>query len=75
MITLALDTATDRCTVAAGDGVQTASAFVDGSRRHAAAIIGLIDQVLREVGGTSADIGRVAVGDGRAMGRRPHHRQ
>lgn len=64
MITLALDTATDRCTVAAGDGVHVASAFVDGSRKHAAAIIGLIDQVLHEVGSTAADIGSIVVGDG-----------
>ncbi len=64
MITLALDTATDRCTVAAGDGDRIASAFVDGSRKHAAAIIGLIEQVLHDIGGTAADIGCVAVGDG-----------
>ena len=64
MITLALDTATDRCTVAASDGERVAHAFLDGSRRHAAAIIGLIDQALQDIGVAGSDIGRVVVGDG-----------
>ncbi len=66
MISLAFDTATDRCTVAASfDGtVRVSHAFVDGARRHAAAIIGLIDDVLREIGGASADIACVIIGDG-----------
>jgi tRNA threonylcarbamoyladenosine biosynthesis protein TsaB len=64
MITLAFDTATDRCSVAASDGIRTSSGSVDGARRHAAAILGLIDHALREVGGAPADIGRVLIGDG-----------
>jgi tRNA threonylcarbamoyladenosine biosynthesis protein TsaB len=64
MITLALDTATDRCTVAAGDGQRVASAWVDGSRRHAAAIVGLIDRVLRELDASPGDLGRIVVADG-----------
>ena len=64
MITLAFDTATDRCTVAAGDGTRVAHAFVDGARSHAAAIIGLIDGTLRELGGAPSDIDRVVIGDG-----------
>ena len=64
MITLAMDTATDRCTVAVGDGERTAHAFIDGSRRHAAAIVGLLDQVLAELRANSADIGRILLADG-----------
>lgn len=64
MISLALDTATDRCTVAAGDGARVAHAWVDGSRRHAAAIVGLIDRVLGELGASPADLGRIVVADG-----------
>ena len=64
MITLALDTATDRCTVAAGDGERVAHAFVDGSRRHAAAILGLIDGTLQELRAGPQDIGRLVIGDG-----------
>lgn len=64
MITLGFDTATDRCTVAATDGTRVVHAFVDGSRRHAAAILGLIETTLREIGGGVADIRRVVSGDG-----------
>jgi len=64
MITLAFDTATDRCTVAASDGTRVAHAFLDGSRSHAAAIITLLDDVLREIGAGPRDIGRLVVGDG-----------
>jgi len=64
MITLAFDTATDRCTVAATDGVRVAHAVVDGSRRHAAAILGLIDATLREIGGGAPDVRRIVTGDG-----------
>jgi tRNA threonylcarbamoyladenosine biosynthesis protein TsaB len=64
MITLAFDTATDRCTVAAGDGEHVVHTYLDGSRRHAAAIIGMIDEVLEKLGATPAEIGRVVTGDG-----------
>src|SRR5450755_1977650 len=64
MITLAFDTATDRCTVAATDGVRVAHAVVDGSRRHAAAILGLIEAALREIGGGAPDVRRIVTGDG-----------
>ena len=64
MITLALDTATDRCTVAASDGRRVAHRYVDGSRRHAAAILGLIDAVLGELGAGGHDIARLVVADG-----------
>ena len=64
MIALAFDTATDRCTVAATDGDRVAHRFVDGSRRHAGAILGLVDAVLKELGATAPDIARVMVADG-----------
>ena len=64
MITLALDSATDRCSVAAGDGSAVSHAFVDGARRHAGAIIALIDNTLREIGAAADDIGSVVIADG-----------
>jgi tRNA threonylcarbamoyladenosine biosynthesis protein TsaB len=64
MITLAFDTATDRCTVAAGDGQRVAHRFVDGARRHASAILRLIDGVLDELDATARDIRRVVTADG-----------
>jgi tRNA threonylcarbamoyladenosine biosynthesis protein TsaB len=64
MITLAFDTATDRCTVAATDGERVTHAHLDGSRRHAAAILGMIDGVLAELDAGPPEIGRVITGDG-----------
>lgn len=64
MITLALDCATDRCTVAAGDGVRVEAEFVDGARSHAGLVLSLVDQVLDRLGATPADIGRLITGDG-----------
>ena len=64
MITLAMDTATDRCTVAAGDGVRVVASHIDGSRRHAAAIVSLIDTLLRDLGVAPTAIDRVVIGDG-----------
>jgi tRNA threonylcarbamoyladenosine biosynthesis protein TsaB len=37
---------------------------VDGSRRHASAILGLVDAVLDELGVTAVAIGRVVIADG-----------
>jgi len=64
MITLAFDTATDRCTVAATDGQQIAHRFVDGARRHAGALLGLIDESLQELNATPAEIASVIMADG-----------
>ncbi len=64
MIALAFDTATERCTVAAGDGERVAHRFVDGARRHAGAILGLVDAVLAELDVTASGIGRVIVANG-----------
>ena len=62
---LAIDTATDRASVAAGvPPAVGASASVTGSRRHAAQIVRLIDQVLGAVGVTSAKLAGIVVSDG-----------
>jgi tRNA threonylcarbamoyladenosine biosynthesis protein TsaB len=64
MITLAFDTATDRCTVAATNGGRNSHRFVDGARSHAGAIIGLIDGVLGELGAVAADVDAIVMADG-----------
>ncbi len=64
MITLALDTATDRCTVAATDGTRVAERFIDGARQHTRAVLGLIDEVLGDLNATPADVRRVLTADG-----------
>ncbi|MGH7583297.1 MAG: tRNA (adenosine(37)-N6)-threonylcarbamoyltransferase complex dimerization subunit type 1 TsaB [Gemmatimonadales bacterium] len=64
MTTLAFDTATDRCTVAARRGDRVASRIADGSRSHATRILELIDATLGDVGATVRDITRLLTGDG-----------
>lgn len=64
MITVALDTATDRCSVAAGDGTRVASRAIDGARRHGGAILPLLAESLDAIDATPRDIGRVIVADG-----------
>lgn len=64
MITLAIDTATARCTVAVTDGSTTLEAHVDGARRHTREALGLVDQLVREIGAMPGDIGAVLSGDG-----------
>ncbi|HET9065251.1 MAG TPA: tRNA (adenosine(37)-N6)-threonylcarbamoyltransferase complex dimerization subunit type 1 TsaB [Gemmatimonadales bacterium] len=64
MITLAIDTATARCTVAVTDGVATQEAHVDGPRRHTREALGLVDGLLREIGADPGDIVAVLSGDG-----------
>ena len=64
MITLALDTATDRCTVAASNDGHIAERHMDGARQHATSILGLVDAVLVEVGAAPSDITRVVLADG-----------
>jgi tRNA threonylcarbamoyladenosine biosynthesis protein TsaB len=64
VITLAFDTATERCTVAATDGRRIAHRFVDGARRHASALLGLIDESLQELDATPAAITSVIMADG-----------
>lgn len=64
MITLAFDTASDRCTVAVTDGSRVAHRHIDGSRRHAATILSLLDEVLGEVDARPRDVGTLLTGDG-----------
>ena len=64
MITLALDTATDRCTVAASDGNRDAERHLDGARQHATSIVQLIDEVLQDLGAAPRDITRIVLADG-----------
>jgi tRNA threonylcarbamoyladenosine biosynthesis protein TsaB len=64
VITLALDTATSRCSVGLSDGSRTAEAHLDGARRHTRDGLGLIDGLLTDWGATPMAIGRVLSGDG-----------
>ncbi len=64
MITIALDSATDRCSVAAGDGTNVESRAIDGARRHAGAILRLLAESLEALGATPRDIARLIVADG-----------
>lgn len=69
-IWLAIDTATDTVSVAAGrrlgDGTVTSDsgAHVLGARRHAAEIVRLIDFALARIGVAARDLDGVVVGDG-----------
>lgn len=63
MITLAIDTATDRCSVAASDGTRIEARHVDGARRHGGAIIALIDAVIAPFGGIDG-VGVIVTADG-----------
>lgn len=64
MITLAFDTASDRCTVAATNGSQVAHRDFDGARGHAAAILVLLDEVLGELDATPRSVTALLTGDG-----------
>jgi tRNA threonylcarbamoyladenosine biosynthesis protein TsaB len=64
VITIALDTATDRCTVAAADGAQVVERHLDGARRHATSILGLLDEVLAAIGAAPRDVRRILLADG-----------
>ncbi len=64
MITLALDTATARLTLAVTDGTTVVSRSLDGSRGHAAAVLALADEALGELGATAGGINNILTGDG-----------
>lgn len=64
MIWLALDTATDRASVAAERGGVVHRALLRGARQHARAFPALIGDVLGAAGGTLADVGGLVVADG-----------
>jgi tRNA threonylcarbamoyladenosine biosynthesis protein TsaB len=62
---LALDTATDRLSVAVGpDAAGAAVAHVDGARRHAAAVIPTMERLLAERGASLGDVTDVVLADG-----------
>ncbi len=63
-VTLAIDAATDRLTVAVAHGDHLQSLHVDGPRRHAREALGMVDTMLSHRGLTPRDITRVISGDG-----------
>ena len=65
MISLALDTTTDRLTVALGrPGEPVLERKRDGARQHAAALLPLIEGLLGDAGIGLADVERIAMADG-----------
>ncbi len=64
MITVAIDAATSRCSVAASDGTTAVERHVDGARHHATAIVALLANAVAELDATPAAIGAVLTGDG-----------
>ena len=64
-VQLGLETATDRLSVAVrGPGGEMLEEAVEGARRHAAALVPLVDRLVRLVGGGPAGVGLVAVAEG-----------
>src|SRR2546428_4097662 len=62
---LAIDTATEIASVAVGSPAGAeAGAFVRGARRHAAAIVQLVDHVLTQAGLRPAGLEGIVIGDG-----------
>lgn len=65
MISLALDTTTDRLTVALGrPGEPVLERKLDGARQHAAALLPLIEALLGDAGIGLAEVERIAMADG-----------
>lgn len=64
MTWLALDTATDRASVAVGRGSDVHRAVQDGARRHAGALPRLIEEALSSAGASLADVRGVVLADG-----------
>jgi tRNA threonylcarbamoyladenosine biosynthesis protein TsaB len=64
MIAIALDTATDRCSVAVTDGHRIERRSIDGARRHASALPGLIGDALLAFNAAPAAIERIVTADG-----------
>jgi tRNA threonylcarbamoyladenosine biosynthesis protein TsaB len=62
---LGIDTATDRATVAIGDaGRVWEHAVLEGARRQAGGLLGVVDDVLRRAGVRIPDVAAILVGDG-----------
>ena len=65
MISLALDTTTDRLTAALGrPGQPVLTRKLDGARQHAAALLPLIEGLLGDAGIARAEVERIAMADG-----------
>ena len=64
MITLALDSATERLTLAASDGTTVVTRHLDRPRRHAREVLALAGELLGEIGAVPRDVHRVLSGDG-----------
>jgi tRNA threonylcarbamoyladenosine biosynthesis protein TsaB len=68
VLTLAMDTATSRVSVAVGrDGRVLAELSIDGARRHAEELAPAVTEVVREAGVTLAQLRFVSVGIGPGM--------
>ena len=59
-----MDTATDRCTVAATDETRVVERHIDGARQHARSVLGLVDELLAELDAAPRDIRRMLTADG-----------
>ncbi len=64
MIALAIDTSTDRLSVAAMEGGRAAERTAVGARRHAALLVPLVVEVLGELGLDIGQVTDIAVSDG-----------
>ena len=67
MIVVAVDTATNRLSVAAGErggGGKVAVRLAEGARRHTSLLVGFVDQALGELGVTLGQVEAIAVSDG-----------
>ena len=64
-VRLAIDSTSDRLSIAADrGGGEAASAALQGARRHAGALLPMIDEVLAMLDATARDVSVVAVADG-----------
>lgn len=64
-VRLAIDATSDRLSVAAdSDGGAPQTIALQGARRHAGALLPMIDEVLSRVGASARDVSTVAVADG-----------
>lgn len=63
-VTLALDAASSRLSVAATDGARIAERRLDGARQHTRDVLQLVDAVLEECGATPQSIDTVLTGNG-----------
>ena len=65
MTTIALDTTTDRATLAVErNGTPVTERMLTGARRHAAELLGMIEGALGDTGSTLDDVTRMALADG-----------